>query len=244
MSAQVSAASSRRLIVNADDFGLSPGVNRGIIEAHERGIVTSASLMTRGPAAAAAAVYAGGRPALSVGLHLDLAEWTFTCGAWVCVYEVAPSDDSSAVAAEIERQLAAFVELLGRNPSHIDSHQHIHRDEPVRSLLLDTAQRLGVPLRHFCPQVAYSGAFYGQSANGAPYPEGISLDGLVATLRGLPAGITELGCHAGYGCDLVSMYRMEREQEVRTLCDPRVRAVLVAEGLMLQSFHRIQDYRA
>ena len=45
------------LIVNADDFGLSEGVNRGIIEAHERGIVTSASLMVLRPAAASAADY-------------------------------------------------------------------------------------------------------------------------------------------------------------------------------------------
>jgi len=48
----------RRLIVNADDFGQSPGINRGIMEAHERGIVTSVSLMVRWPAAVEAAAYA------------------------------------------------------------------------------------------------------------------------------------------------------------------------------------------
>src|SRR5206468_2930594 len=58
------------VVVNADDLGLSPGVNRGIIEAHERGIVTSASLMVRWPAAAEAAAYARSRPQLGVGLHL------------------------------------------------------------------------------------------------------------------------------------------------------------------------------
>src|SRR3712207_8784245 len=54
------------------DFGLTDGVNRGIIEAHERGIVTSASLMVRYPAAKDAADYARSNPALSVGLHVDL----------------------------------------------------------------------------------------------------------------------------------------------------------------------------
>jgi len=65
----------RLLIVNADDFGLSDGVNRGIVEAHERGIVTSASLMVWHDAARAAAAYARGRPQLDVGVHLDLGEW-------------------------------------------------------------------------------------------------------------------------------------------------------------------------
>ena len=67
----------RFLIVNADDFGLSAGVNQGIIEAHERGVVTSASLMVRWPAAVAAAAYARSHPQLAVGLHVDLGEWAY-----------------------------------------------------------------------------------------------------------------------------------------------------------------------
>ena len=74
--------SGRFLIVNADDFGLSPGVNRGILETHERGILTAASLMVRAPAAAEAAAAAHDHPRLSVGLHLDLGEWICRDGAW------------------------------------------------------------------------------------------------------------------------------------------------------------------
>src|SRR5262245_64423892 len=114
---------ARSLIVNADDFGLSAGVNRGIIEAHERGIVTSASLMVRGSAAAAAAAYARAHPALSVGLHLDLGEWAWRDGGWVSVYEVVRADDARAVVAEAARQLAAFRRLVGLSPTHLDSHQ-------------------------------------------------------------------------------------------------------------------------
>src|SRR5260370_3831130 len=80
----------RYLIVNADDFGQSPGVNRGIIEAHERGIVTSASLMVRWPAAAEAAAYARLHPRLSVGLHLDFGEWVCRGGGWARPYQVVP----------------------------------------------------------------------------------------------------------------------------------------------------------
>src|SRR5512144_520435 len=95
----------RYLIVNADDFGLSAGVNRGIIRAHEQGIVTSASLMVRWPAAADAARYALQHPRLSVGLHLDLAEWVYRDDQWTPLYRVVPPEDQSAVAAEVERQL-------------------------------------------------------------------------------------------------------------------------------------------
>src|SRR6267378_3443838 len=99
---------TRHLIVNADDFGQSPGVNRGIVTAHQRGIVTSTSMMVRWPAAAKAAELCRAHPRLSVGLHVDLGEWACRGGDWVAVYEVVPLDDPAAVAKEVGRQLAEF----------------------------------------------------------------------------------------------------------------------------------------
>lgn len=145
--------SARWLVVNADDFGLSRGVNAGIIAAHEQGIVTSASLMVRGPAAEEAAQYAATRGRLSLGLHLDLGEWQWAVGDWQKVYCVVPLDDAAAVTGEVRRQLRVFRELAGRNPTHLDSHQHVHRDEPVRSAALELAAELGVPLRDVSPTV-------------------------------------------------------------------------------------------
>src|SRR6478736_3085115 len=111
-------AAERFLIVNADDFGQSPGVNRGIIKAHEQGIVTSASLMVRWPAAPDAAAYAVAHPQLSVGLHFDLGEWACREGAWLPVYEVTSIDQLESVQEELSRQLTAFRRLLGREPTH------------------------------------------------------------------------------------------------------------------------------
>jgi predicted glycoside hydrolase/deacetylase ChbG (UPF0249 family) len=227
----------RYLIVNADDFGQSPGVNRGIIRAHQEGILTSASLMVRWPAAGEAAAYARSRPAFSVGLHVDLGEWAYRQGAWVPVYEVVPLDDLSKVATEVTRQLETFCRLLGRTPTHLDSHQHVHCSEPVSSVLVGLGRALGVPVRHCSPLVRYCGDFYGQDGVGVPYPEGISVGRLVSILRGLPPGQTELACHPGDGSDMDSMYRSERAREVEVLCDPQVRATLVAEGIALRSFH-------
>src|SRR5438876_8302919 len=117
----------RYLIVNADDFGLSAGVNRGILEAHRCGIVTSASLMVRWPAAVETAAIARDCPGMSVGLHLDLGEWAFRGGGWEQLYYVVDTEDSAAVSREMRQQLDRFWELTGNCPTHLDSHQHVHR---------------------------------------------------------------------------------------------------------------------
>ena len=228
----------RRLIVNADDFGLSAGINRGIIEARERGIVTSASLMVRGAAAAAAAEYARANEWRSVGLHIDLAEWIYRDDAWQPLYQVVDPADRAAVEGEVRRQLATFIALMGRPPSHLDSHQHLHRDEPLRSTAERLAKEHNLPLRHFS-WVNYCGRFYGQSAKGLPIFEAISVETLIEVLSELPPGITELACHPGYADDIETTYRRERATEVATLCDPRVRTALSAQHLELVGFHEV-----
>src|SRR5205814_975995 len=120
-------SAKRYLIVNADDFGHSSAVNRGVMHAHEHGIVTSASLMVRWPAAMEAAEYARNRPSLSLGLHLDFGEWVYKDENWKPVYHVVQLDDARALCNEVSSQLASFRTLTGRDPSHIDSHQHAQR---------------------------------------------------------------------------------------------------------------------
>lgn len=235
----------RRVIVNADDFGLSQGVNRAILAAHERGIVTSASLMVRRAAAASAVASSSAYPRLSLGLHLDLGEWRFDAGRWEPLYEVVALEDAAAVAAEARRQIEQFQALVGRNPTHLDSHQHVHCRESVSSVALQLARELGVPLRHFSPEIAYCGDFFGQTTEGVPIPGAIAVDALIRILSSLKSGITELACHPGEALDEKcgdTMYRSERGEEVGTLCDPRVRAACVANGIELCSFADVVTY--
>ena len=226
----------RSLIVNADDFGLSEGTNRGIIEAHERGIVTSTSLMVRQPAVASAVAYAMAHPAFSIGLHLDLGEWEWRDGEWFQTYHVVLIDDANAVAAEIEHQVETFHRLMGRAPTHLDSHQHVHQHEPARTAALAAATRLGIPLRGIAGGIVFCGHFYGHGPKASAFPEGISVENLLRLLRELPAGTTELSCHPGLDETLVSCYRAERLTEVQTLCDPRVRARLQSGDIRLAGF--------
>src|SRR5687768_16075313 len=115
---EIPAVTTKRiLIVNADDFGQSLGINQGIITAYEQGIVTSASLMVRWSAAAKAAAYGRAHPDLSLGLHVDLGEWKLQYGIWVPVYEVIPLDERKPVAVEIVRQLDRFRQLMDRDPT-------------------------------------------------------------------------------------------------------------------------------
>jgi predicted glycoside hydrolase/deacetylase ChbG (UPF0249 family) len=228
---------TRALIVNADDLGRSQGINRGIAVAHEQGIVTSASLMVRWPAAQAGAAYVRGQPDLSLGLHVDVAEWVYRDGVWTALYEVVPADDRTEVEAEVARQLAVFRELTGTDPTHLDSHQHIHREEPVRSVLVDIARELDVPLRLVSSNVRYCGEFYGQTARGESVPEAITIESLVAIVEALPEGTTELGCHPAEANDVDSVYGAERQIELRTLCDPRIRTALDKNGIHRRSFH-------
>jgi predicted glycoside hydrolase/deacetylase ChbG (UPF0249 family) len=209
---------AKYLIVNADDFGASTGVNRGIIECHERGILTSASLMVTGAAADEAAALAKTHPGLAVGLHWDVwgeDEREFDLG------------DLDAVGSELERQLERFQELIGRPPSHVDSHRHAHREDGVWDRFVELVAPLGVPVR---------------GDGRVTYLEYVSVPFLQRMLRDeVGDGWTELGCHPGYMTeDYATVYAHEREAEVRSLTDPRVRETLEAAQIRLASF---DDFR-
>lgn len=219
---------SPRLIVNADDFGRSRGINRGILECHERGVLTSASLMVLEPAAEEAVAISREHPSLSVGLHWDVVgndEHDFDF------------DDAQLVRDAFLAQLERFREQMGREPTHVDSHRHTHQRPWVREQLEELVRPLGIPLR-FDGQVHFIGDFYAQPQRGVSEPERVSVGELERILRQeLRDGWTEIGCHPGYqGPDLRSSYSSEREVEVRTLTDPRVRDAVRELGIVLASY--------
>jgi predicted glycoside hydrolase/deacetylase ChbG (UPF0249 family) len=228
--ATVHPALPRHLIVNADDFGASRGINRGIVEAHERGIVTSASLMVDRPCASEAAELAAAHPRISVGLHFEEPGGGFDAG------------DQAAAVAELGRQLERFGELVGREPTHVDSHHHVHRQPGALEAFAELATALGVPLRDVSP-VAYIGGFYAQWEWEVTELRYVSVEFLQQILRTeVTAEWTELGCHPGYlSKDFQSVYLTEREYELRTLSDPQVRDTIAELGIELCSYG---DYAA
>ena len=229
----------KNLIVNADDFGLTAGINAGIVQAHLHGIVSSTTLMVHGAAAEEAAAWAREHLSLGVGLHIDLWEHVLRDGDWVRTYEHC-AGDAEAVDAEIERQFERFCSLVGRAPDHIDTHQHVHRKPPVGDVVRAFAARHRLALREH-GGLRYMGGFYGQDDTGGPYPQGITPQRLIELIDSLPdGGVTELSCHPGHVAadDPLggTMYRVERNIECQTLCDPRVRARMAQGNVRLVTF--------
>lgn len=152
---------SKRLIVNADDYGLTPGVARGILQAHREGIVTSATAMMNRPGIADALRQARQQPELGLGVHL-----VFTAGRPVLPPDRVPNllDDNGffwrsdvwqtrleqidldQLRTEWEAQLGLFRKLAGE-PDHLDCHHFLHVYPPIFELYLGLAQQEGLPAR-------------------------------------------------------------------------------------------------
>ena len=156
-----------RLILNADDFGLTPGINRAILELHRAGVVTSASLMATGPAFDDAVQIALDNPSLGVGCHLTFVDGIpishpyaiptllgadgktfrpnfldFTQAA--LRNTIRPADLAHEAQSQIQKLQRAGIDV-----THIDTHKHTHMFPPLVRPLLHIAERCGVmPVRN------------------------------------------------------------------------------------------------
>ena len=219
------------LIINADDFGYGRGVNRAVAELHDRGVVTSAALMVNAPATEEAVSLAAARPRLSLGLHVN-----FTNEA----ERLVEFDDPDICRRELRGQFDRFVELTGRLPTHLDSHQHVHRRERCLPSFLELAREHGLPLRDHSP-VTFKGGFYAQWEYGVSQPEKVSFEALSRIVSTeITRGIYELVVHPGYPDAAVKwVYGQDREWELETLSDPRLPVLLREQQVRLISYHQM-----
>lgn len=207
------------LIVTGDDFGASPGINRGILEAHVNGILTSTSVLVHRAASVAVTDVPRSCPDLSLGLHLEL-----------------DRAEPARIRQQLDDQLERFIELVGSPPTHVDSHHDVHRETHVAPQVRAWAERQGLPLRGFSRARNLS-RFYGRWG-GRTHPEQISAANLLALVDAeVWDGIVELNCHPGYvEPEFETSYAAEREIEVGTLCSPALRQGLLARGIHLIGF--------
>lgn len=150
---------ARLLVINADDLGLAPGVNRGIMDARDAGSLSSASMMVNAPAfAEAVALASARRPGLGVGLHLNLvagrpltAAPSLTdarTGMFHSLGELARRAVSGRVRAadvrgECDAQLRALA-AAGVTPTHLDSHRHAHALPGILPAVAASAHEAGL----------------------------------------------------------------------------------------------------
>ena len=250
----------RRLVVNADDFGRTPGVNAGVLAAHLEGIVSSTTAMILEPAAEEGIREAFARaPGLDVGLHIVLTGGGAPACAPESVAVLAPNGrfvrDAAAlperlphgeIAAEIESQIARFERVAGRPPSHLDSHHHAALHPDVLPVFAEIVSRRRLPARAASETARRAlvdrGVRTPDRFLDAFYAEGATRENLLAILRALPEGTSELMCHpARPDAALLasSTYARDRERELAILTDRAVFAEIRRLEIDLAGFTRV-----
>jgi predicted glycoside hydrolase/deacetylase ChbG (UPF0249 family) len=205
-----------KLIVNADDFGYSYSVNKGIIEAHQKGVVTATSVMVDAIAAEEAANLHK-FPDLSVGLHFAVT-------------------DFNDVMPELKRQFQKFVTITGYEPDHINSHKIYTENPGLMNYLLVFGREHDIPVRRL-GSVKFIDSFFGPHAG-----SDVSVAQLKKTIDEATEEHNEIMCHVGYSDDYLrktSSYNDMREQELATICDPSIKQYLEEKSLELINWKQI-----
>jgi predicted glycoside hydrolase/deacetylase ChbG (UPF0249 family) len=250
----------KRLIVNADDFGRTPGLNAGALDAHLYGIVTSATVMIlERSAGEGIRRLLDMAPRLSLGLHFAITGSGAPASAPSSVPTLAPGGrfvtnaetlprelPADEVRRELSAQIAVFRVIAGRPPSHLDSHHHAALHASVLPVFAEVARQHDLPVR---AANAVSREWLRNAGLRVPdefvesfYADGASRENLRSIIENLPDGVSELMCHPGHPDDelrRVSDYVDDREREVQILCDPDVPAWLDRYGIELIGFDRI-----
>lgn len=257
----------KRLVVNADDFGFTRDVNRGIVEAHNRGILTSTTLMANGAAFDDAVRLARENPTLDIGVHLVLVgepPFPATVAQLIRAVALGRIRIYEELIAQVHRILDA-----GIRPTHLDAHKHTHLLPPVLDAVARISEECGIPWvrRPFDFPMTPDGVSWSKRATSkaltvvrgrfarvlarhgcrsTDHFAGFQITGtygpadLVRLIGALPQGTTEFMCHPGVCTDELRSSRTRlkesREQELRALTAPEVRAALEQNGVELVSY--------
>lgn len=216
----------KHLIINSDDFGYTRGINKGIIEAHTKGIVTSTSIMVDESAAEDAPALAEYKN-LSVGLHFVLPE------------------EGVSGKAEFFRQLTRFKELFGRDPDHIDIHKpRPHNYPQVEQLLMQYSKEKSIPVRNL-GYAKLIKSFFGLNIDGSgPLNESrVTVEGFSKALTEVEDGFNEIMCHVGYSdgeLRKLSSYSDIREKELATLTSDVAKQLIKENGITLCNWNDVK----
>lgn len=254
----------KKLIINADDFGYTPGVSLGIIEAHNKGIVTSTTALTvsehflDGMKLATALA-----PGLAIGIHLTLTlnkakpilreeevpsladQQGYFWNQSVYLDKVRPEEVKKEWEAQILRFLAS-----GRKPDHIDSHHYVHgASKELFEVTLELANKYQLPIRN-CSSAPDTTPFGTNPADFRTtdwifsefYGEGIRMDVLQHIFDEIEKSdkeVFEIGCHPAFVDHLLphlSSYCLERLNEVELLTSPDLPKMLADRGILLTNY--------
>ena len=245
------------LIINADDYNLTDNVSRGIIDACNKGIVTSTTIMVNTEGFEKNLKFLSEYP-ISVGIHFNLTYGTPLCnpgdipnlvgedGKFIRNFQII-TDIEKQILLEIELQYNRFLEA-GLKPSHFDSHHHIHARPELKNIFFDFALNKNLSMRsrglahkHECKEKNIRTAdffcedFYGKN---------VTLAYLENILKNLKEGITEIMCHPGYSDNFLkkrSSYTDNREKELEILTEPKILKLIEELDIKLISYRELKS---
>lgn len=240
------------LIINADDYGLWPTVNQGILDAWAQQSISDCTVLANA-ADLDSLLARAGETALPVGIHLNL-----TFGVPLSN----PADIPALVTAtgefmkrqqwniplpveQIRHELQLQVQRVlatGWKPSHLDTHHHVHLYPEIYTVVAELAHQLQLPVRavnaEMREQLRQEGIRTPEHFSMAFYGEHATVDRLIELTETCPGGTLEIMSHPGHVTpDLPSSYRDQREHEFAALTSPRWHEYLRERAIPLISFH-------
>ncbi|MFH0864110.1 MAG: ChbG/HpnK family deacetylase [Candidatus Gottesmanbacteria bacterium] len=229
----------KKLIVNADDFGITKSVNEGIIHGFKNGIITSTSLMVNRPFADEAAQLAKENPKLGVGLHFEIIgddNQVLRGIKKVTAYLSIGLFQVEKAKRLFYSQLKKFKESIGKMPTHIDGHYHVHKLPSIFPFISEFSNKYKIPYR-MMKEINFIGEYSDYN-----HPENASIDYLTKILKGLPDKVSELMTHPGFSSDelrKISSMSDCRATELKTLTSSEIKKIIEEEKIQLINWSQI-----
>lgn len=232
----------KKLIVNADDFGLSPGVNKGIIETYLNGILSSTTLMVNQPYAEHAIELYKNYNGLGLGIHLTFDKGKALYGIssltddegnfkkYPLLLKSAKKDD---FINEIEAQILKFKELCGKMPTHMDSHHHIHIK------LQEAFEAVEIISKKYNLKYRKNDELIGEF-----YENNVSLNEFYSLINAKNTETIEFMCHPAV-VDIplleTSSYTYKREEELKILINSQVKDFIKDNYILMSYDEKIKN---
>lgn len=232
----------KKLIVNADDFGLSPGVNEGIIESYLNGILSSTTLMVNQPYVEHAVKLYKNHSDLGLGIHLTFDKGKALYGSssltdsegnfkkFSLLLKTAKKED---FINEIEAQILKFEKLCGKMPTHMDSHHHIHIkiDEAFEATKF-ISEKYNLKYRKNSELI------------GEFYENNVTLNNFYSLINAKDTDTVEFMCHPAFVDNPLletSSYTYKREEELKILTDDNVKSFIKDRYILVSYDEKIKN---
>lgn len=241
----------KKIIINADDFGMSSSVNHGIVEAMTKGIVSSTTIMMNMPKAKEALNLAKEYGITNIGIHLNLTK----------AYPLLPKEEipllvlengkvkdirketiTPEIKEQIKKEFTAQIELLyslGFVPTHLDSHHHIHMLDGIKEVVLELAEKYNLPTRSFKMNTLIDSKTTPNFLDCSFYASRVNKETLINILSKEFNGIIEIMTHPGFvDAELrdISIYNDYRQVELDILTSPEVIEFIKTNNIKIISF--------